>query len=119
MCIRDRVMRHGRVVEQGDAAILLNQPQHEYTRALLAAVPHLPDDKPKRHFETALLNVDKLEKTFGGGGKRSVHALQEVSLTLHVGETLGVVGESGSGKSTLGRTIVGLNLPDGGSLKLG
>lgn len=119
--IADRivVMRHGRVVEQGDAAILLNQPQHEYTRALLAAVPHLPDDKPKRHFETALLNVDKLEKTFGGGGKRSVHALQEVSLTLHVGETLGVVGESGSGKSTLGRTIVGLNLPDGGSLKLG
>lgn len=119
--IADRivVMRHGRVVEQGDAASMLNQPQHEYTRALLAAVPHLPDDKPPRHFETALLNVDKLEKTFGGGEKRSVHALQEVSLTLHVGETLGVVGESGSGKSTLGRTIVGLNLPDGGSLKLG
>ena len=119
--IADRivVMRQGDLVEQGDAQTILNRPSQPYTRALLNAVPHLPQEKPARSFDVALLQVRDLQMTFGKRGKRAVQALQDITLTLHAGECLGVVGESGSGKSTLGRTIVGLNMPDGGSVKLG
>jgi peptide/nickel transport system ATP-binding protein len=119
--IADRivVMRKGDLVEQGDAKTILNRPSQPYTRALLNAVPHLPQEKPARKFDVELLKVRDLQMTFGKRGARAVKALQDVTLTLHAGECLGVVGESGSGKSTLGRTIVGLNLPDGGSIKLG
>lgn len=119
--IADRivVMRQGDLIEQGDASTILNSPSHEYTRALLNAVPHLPQDKPARDFDVQLLTVSDLKMTFGKKGGRAVKALDDVTLTLHAGECLGVVGESGSGKSTLGRTIVGLNTPDGGSIKLG
>ena len=119
--IADRivVMRKGDLIEQGEAAAVLHTPSHDYTRALLNAVPHLPQEKAERRFDVELLKVRDLEMTFGKKGGRSVKALQDISLTLYAGECLGVVGESGSGKSTLGRTIVGLNLPDGGSIKLG
>ncbi|HEX3294279.1 MAG TPA: dipeptide/oligopeptide/nickel ABC transporter ATP-binding protein, partial [Solirubrobacterales bacterium] len=47
----------------------------------------------------------------------AVHAVDDVSLTLHEGETLGLVGESGCGKSTLCRTIIQLLKPTSGSVK--
>jgi len=71
-----------------------------------------------------LLSIDNAERVFGGGrtlfGKAlpAVHAVQEVTLTVHKGETLGIVGESGCGKSTLARLIVGLDTPTGGSMSL-
>jgi peptide/nickel transport system ATP-binding protein len=52
-------------------------------------------------------------------GSNTLLALNRVSLSLRAGEALGVVGESGSGKSTLGRSIVGLEMPDSGSVTVG
>jgi len=123
--IADRivVMHAGQVLEHGSAQQVLHNPQHAYTQKLLAAVPRLPKKTKETQTETprrldkVLLQVENLQKTWNSHG-REVPALKNVSLHLHVGETLGVVGESGSGKSTLGRTLVGLYAPDGGSIRL-
>jgi ABC-type oligopeptide transport system ATPase subunit len=65
-----------------------------------------------------LLRVDNLRKSFPVGGppwnRRRVSAVDDVSLSVQRGRTLGLVGESGSGKSTLGRCILGLMKPDSG-----
>jgi ABC-type oligopeptide transport system ATPase subunit len=67
-----------------------------------------------------LLRVENLSKTFALGGppwnRRRVATLNDVSLTVQRGRTLGLVGESGSGKSTLGRCILGLAKPDSGQV---
>ncbi|MBS7698727.1 MULTISPECIES: oligopeptide/dipeptide ABC transporter ATP-binding protein [unclassified Chelatococcus] len=69
----------------------------------------------------ALLAVMHLRRHFGARRsllrrERTIRAVEDVSLTLRVGETLGLVGESGCGKSTTGRMIVGLEKPSGGAI---
>ena len=70
-----------------------------------------------------LVQVDSLSKVFSRGGgllrrpRAGVRALDEVSLAVHQGETVGVVGESGCGKTTLGRIIMGMIEPTGGSVR--
>ena len=72
--------------------------------------------------EPVLLSIEEAARSFGGGrtifGTRqpSVHAVQDISLDIRRGETLGLVGESGCGKSTLARLIVGLDRPTGGRI---
>ena len=73
---------------------------------------------------SAALQVEGLSKTFGGGrsllgrARPAVHAVEDVSLRVARGETLGIVGESGCGKSTLARMLVGLSPPTAGRIEI-
>ena len=129
--IADRVavMRHGTLVEHGHASDVLTHPQHDYTRALIAAVPslvprHTANDAQRPEAHRVLLSVTDLEKTYGGrvgmftAGRQRVRAVAGVSLDVMKGRSLALVGESGSGKSTLARCIVGLERPDRGAIML-
>ncbi|MBR8652772.1 ABC transporter ATP-binding protein [Achromobacter sp. Marseille-Q0513] len=122
--IADRVavMQLGEIVEAGAAADVLGHPRHDYTRKLIAAIPHgMPDTAREAARQPVLLDVRDLHKTYVSGGGlfrrgRETAAMRGISFTLQRGEVLGLVGESGSGKSTLGRCIAGLLAPDGGQI---
>jgi len=123
--IADRVvvMQHGVVVEQGPAQSILADPQHAYTRQLIAAVPPLTAPPPRALSDEIILDLSNVSKTYRSGGflgrgARVTAAVKNVSLVLPRGATLGIVGESGSGKSTLARCIVRLIDPDSGSILL-
>ncbi len=124
--IADRVavMQHGRIVEIDTVDKVLNDPQHEYTRALIDAVPGLVPRAVKTDSGEAILQVRQLVKTYRSGGRflgigkahKEVHACDHVDVVLNESETLGIVGESGSGKSTLARCIVRLHSTDSGEI---
>ncbi|VAW56501.1 ABC transporter, ATP-binding protein (cluster 5, nickel/peptides/opines) / ABC transporter, ATP-binding protein (cluster 5, nickel/peptides/opines) [hydrothermal vent metagenome] len=105
------VMCQGEIVEQNSVQSLFDNPQHEYTQKLLASQPtRLIENKP---IETdALLTGDDMVIYFPitqGFFKRKigdVKAVDQVSMSLMKGETLGIVGESGSGKTTLGMALL-------------
>jgi peptide/nickel transport system ATP-binding protein len=118
------VMRHGRVVEQGDVEQILQNPQHTYTRMLLDAVPR-PEPRQARAMPEAgvpVLSTKNLTKTYGETflwrATRKVRALDNVSIDVRRGETVGIIGESGSGKSTLARCIARLVEPSAGEIRL-
>ncbi len=123
--IADRVvvMQHGAVVEQGTVRNVLSDPQHPYTRQLIAAVPPLTAPPARKLSDDIILEIDNVSKTYRNGGffgrgARVTQALRSVSLKLPRGATIGIVGESGSGKSTLARCIVRLIDPDTGAIVL-
>ncbi len=124
--IADRVavLQHGIRVEEGTAAEVLRNPQHDYTKRLLAAVPSIVPPPPKDLAgEPKAFAVENLTKTYKGRGffrkGREVKAADGVSFSIQRGETLGLVGESGSGKSTVGRCVMRLIEPDDGSIRIG
>ncbi|WP_405843908.1 dipeptide ABC transporter ATP-binding protein [Streptomyces sp. NBC_01518] len=116
------VMRHGRAVEHGPVDTVLGAPAETYTRDLLGAVPRVDAPRARSAASSApaevVLEATGLRREFGRG-KRAFAAVDDVSLTIHRGETLGIVGESGSGKTTLGRMLVGLLEPTAGEIKPG
>ncbi len=107
------VMQGGEIVEQGETAAIFANPQHPYTRRLLAAEPKgAPAPVPPDAAE--ILRTDKLRIWFPiqrGLLRRTVghiKAVNAASLTLREGETVGIVGESGSGKTTLALALMRL-----------
>ncbi len=144
MADRVVVMFRGNKVEEGTVEEIFERPQHNYTKALLAAVPKLgemrgkPLPEPMRLLgqedqeikpivgtDAPLLTVKGLTTRFavkGGFFRRTVanvHAAEDVSFTLMKGRTLSLVGESGCGKSTVGRSILRLVEPLSGSVQVG
>ena len=145
MADRVVVMFRGEKVEEGLVEDIFENPQHPYTQNLLAAVPKLgemrgePTPKPLSLIgqpeksligsvpptQEVLLDVRNLTTRFnvkGGFFRRTVarvHALENVSFSIKKGATLSLVGESGSGKSTCGRSILRLEEPQSGSIRLG
>lgn len=137
------VMQTGRIVEHGPREQILKDPQHPYTRALLAAVPAgkprftrlspaisevVPGrDEPATPIaaegEVAavvhpVLSARGLVKSFPLSKSETFTAVHVVDFDLEPGKTLGVVGESGSGKTTMARMALGLLTPDAGTVHL-
>ena len=146
MADRVVVMHRGKIVEEGDVETIFENPQADYTRMLLAAVPKLgemrgttaptamhriggfasakPGLSPPRREPRVLLAVKNLTTRYpvkGGALRRvvaNVHAVEDVSFSVNVGETFSLVGESGCGKSSCGRSILRLVEPQSGEIWL-
>ena len=122
------VMKSGNAVEQGDSTAVLNAPQHEYTKGLLACRPTknskgkslvtLGNDQAEKQYsfstnENILLRVEGLTKIYPG---QTTPAVNNVSFEIKHGETLGLIGESGCGKTSLSRMLMGLLAPSSGKV---
>ncbi|MBO9450216.1 ABC transporter ATP-binding protein [Tropicibacter sp. R16_0] len=143
MADRVVVMFRGNKVEEGTVQEIFENPQHDYTKALLAAVPKLGEMSgstqpspmklmgvegqnldPIPGTNEVLLRVKGLTTRFpvkGGFFRRTisnVHAVEDVSFTINKGQTLSLVGESGCGKSSAGRSILRLVEPMAGEIDL-
>ncbi len=135
------VMYRGKVVEQGIAKEIFDNPKHPYVKGLLSCRPTfsttsriLPtvedfmegrivteETKPLAGIATTegyrpLLEVRDLKVHFTSKGQQTVRAVDGVSLKIPAGKTLGLVGESGCGKTTTGRAILQLVQPASGSI---
>ncbi len=149
------IMRKGEIVENGNVKELFRNPQHPYSKGLVACRPGIhvrpyylpvvadfeksgdsvkgfvaieedPEERLKRHdkiySQSPVLEVKSLKsgfvtrKNFWGKPKDWFHAVDDVSIRVYKGETLGLVGESGCGKTTLGRTLLRLFEPIAGEV---
>ena len=144
MADRVIVLYPGEKVEEGTVHEIFNNPKHEYTKSLLAAVPKLGEMASRKYPEPMrlmgkgdtqiiepiigtdepILSVKKLVTRYSIRGglfqriKAKVHAVEDISFTIMKGKTLSLVGESGCGKSTVGRSLIRLVEPASGEVYL-
>lgn len=123
--VADRVLvlRNGEMQEQGEITTIIEAPSHPYTRSLMAAalpVSRLSDGDAQHAAEQApLLEIRGMTAGYGkrdAAGMPAVKILDDVSLVVRRGTTMGVIGESGSGKSTLAYVVAGLLAPARGEV---
>jgi ABC-type microcin C transport system duplicated ATPase subunit YejF len=109
------IMHQGRIVEQGGTEAIFAAPKQDYTRKLLKAIPQ--ESKTPAAGGKVLVEMQGItcaftvKKSWQGLCKRKIisfKAVDEVSLAIRQGTTLGIIGESGSGKSTLALCLLGL-----------
>ena len=117
--VADRILviKNGEMVEEGTAAQILHDPQHEYTKTLMAAVrpaPHLVE-----HVETAAAQEPVISARNVTAGYGALTILSDVSVDVPAASVVGVIGESGCGKSTLARVVAGLTPLKEGEIHLG
>ena len=121
------VMQHGHIVEQGPSREILTNPQHPYTKKLIAAAPSLAAQRSEtRHHKSSdsgltLLQVKGVTKRFllpssRPWKKEYFTAVNNVDLSIKQMHTTAIVGESGSGKSTLAKMMLGLLDPTEGAV---
>ena len=116
------VMYHGEIIERASVHEFFHNPQQEYSKRLIDALPDLSKFHHERSHEP-LLTVEDVKVYFPirrGVLQRVVdytRAVDGVSLTIGRAETYALVGESGSGKSTLGRAILNLEEIAGGDVR--
>ncbi|MGO4353498.1 ABC transporter ATP-binding protein [Rhizobium sp. RAF36] len=116
------VMQHGEMREHNTTEQLFANPQHPYTKHLLASEPR-GQANPLPEGSDIILDARGVRVSFmmrhGGFFKpelKELVAVDSLNLTLRRHETLGLVGESGSGKTTFGQALVRLNDPDTGEI---
>ena len=105
------VMKEGEIVEQGQTKEIFSNPQHAYTKMLLASEPKPLESTQKD--ESVSLEVKSLSVRFNLKNnsfmaRKQFTAVDDVTFKINTNSTVGLVGESGSGKSTLGKAIAGL-----------
>ncbi|HCS60675.1 MAG TPA: ABC transporter ATP-binding protein [Microbacterium sp.] len=133
------VMHRGKVVEQGDARQILEDPQHPYTKSLVAAAPSVAvarlqpaafrvEDRDAAASAPApaggpaasdnIVEIENLTKVYPVRGRGDDFvAVNDVSLVIPRGETVAIVGESGSGKTTTARMLLKVVEPTSGLIK--
>ena len=108
------VLRHGRMVEHGTSVQILQAPREEYTRRLVAERVHGSEfQPPETSAAVPVLDIRNAVASYHG----LVRVINDVSLSVHRGDTVAVVGESGSGKSTLARVVMGLLPRESGDVR--